>query len=235
MGRPRRSEATRETLLDQGLSMFLSHGYHGTGLSEVLASVRVPKGSFYNYFESKDAFVAAVVERYGERLLGLWDGLLATFQGGPLEALRFAFGLMIQSQAGSGGAGCLVGNLAGEIASSSEPARAAMSRVMTGWSDRVTKLVGEAQAAGTVRDDRPARELADLLLDAWEGGQLRAKIERSRAPLERAVALVLDDLFLPRRARDEPSPRPARAPAAARTSKTTGLLSHPRPPPRRRP
>ena len=40
--------------------MFLSHGYHGTGLSEVLASVHVPKGSFYNYFESKDAFVAAV-------------------------------------------------------------------------------------------------------------------------------------------------------------------------------
>ena len=206
--------------------MFLSHGYHGTGLSAVLASVHVPKGSFYNYFESKDAFVAAVVERYGERLLGLWDGLLATFQGGPLEALRFAFGLMIQSQAGAAGAGCLVGNLAGEIASSSEPARAAMQRVMGGWSDRVTKLVAEAQAAGTVRKDRPARELADLLLDAWEGGQLRAKIERSSAPLERAVALVLGDLFLPQRAHAEAAPTPAARRAATRNSKTTGPLPH---------
>ena len=41
--------------------LLMDQGYHGTGLQELVQRVGVPKGSFYNYFESKEAFRAGVV------------------------------------------------------------------------------------------------------------------------------------------------------------------------------
>ena len=39
-------------------------GYSATGIEEVLRSVDVPKGSFYHYFPSKEAFGAALIDSY---------------------------------------------------------------------------------------------------------------------------------------------------------------------------
>ena len=36
-------------------------GYSGVGLTEILTAAGVPKGSFYHYFASKDAFGEAMV------------------------------------------------------------------------------------------------------------------------------------------------------------------------------
>ncbi|MBM4202039.1 MAG: TetR/AcrR family transcriptional regulator, partial [Gammaproteobacteria bacterium] len=42
-------QLTKEKLLDEGVSLLMEHGYHGTGLQDILQRVGVPKGSFYNY------------------------------------------------------------------------------------------------------------------------------------------------------------------------------------------
>ena len=59
MPRPRRNNNLRDQLLVEGYNAFLHNGYHGTGLKEVLDRLRIPKGSFYNYFESKEAIAFA--------------------------------------------------------------------------------------------------------------------------------------------------------------------------------
>ena len=58
MNRPRRSVQTREALIEAGIEHLSVHGYHGTGIKQILDEVNVPKGSFYNFFASKEAFVA---------------------------------------------------------------------------------------------------------------------------------------------------------------------------------
>src|SRR2546426_9430482 len=68
---------TKATLVDAGLHLMLEKGYHHTGIQEVLQAAGGPKGSFYYYFPSKEAFgreviaqfAAAYVERL-ERWLG---------------------------------------------------------------------------------------------------------------------------------------------------------------------
>ena len=49
-----KKETNKENLLNHGVSMIMEQGYYGTGLQEILDAVKVPKGSFYNYFTSKD-------------------------------------------------------------------------------------------------------------------------------------------------------------------------------------
>lgn len=55
---------TREHLLATGEQLCLQRGFTGMGLSELLKTAEVPKGSFYHYFRSKEAFGVAMLERH---------------------------------------------------------------------------------------------------------------------------------------------------------------------------
>src|ERR1700722_4956768 len=57
---------SREQLLNAGVEALHSKGFNGCGVQEITDAAGVPKGSFYNYFESKEAFSAAVLEHYWE-------------------------------------------------------------------------------------------------------------------------------------------------------------------------
>lgn len=57
-------QTKRENLLNQGVSLLMLQGFHGTGLKEILDAVQIPKGSFYSYFSSKEDFAAASIIHY---------------------------------------------------------------------------------------------------------------------------------------------------------------------------
>jgi TetR/AcrR family transcriptional regulator, transcriptional repressor for nem operon len=199
MARPRQSEATRERLLEAGAAAFLEHGYHGTGIKQVLDRVRVPKGSFYNYFQSKEEFGAEAILHYSRCFVAKLD---AALEGAPdaLEGLRVFFHrLMAEFEEAGYVGGCLVANLGGEL-EGSDVCRQALATAWGGWRDRVRDVLAEAQAEGGVRADVDAGELADTLVEAWEGAVIRMKIERSLEPLERCVGRLLDGYFRPDRA-----------------------------------
>ncbi len=59
---------TREKLIRAGLDLFHRHGIHVVGLDRVLRKAGVTKTTFYNYFESKENFACAVIDRFGEEL-----------------------------------------------------------------------------------------------------------------------------------------------------------------------
>ncbi|MEJ2199603.1 MAG: TetR family transcriptional regulator C-terminal domain-containing protein [Desulfuromonadaceae bacterium] len=197
MARPRRNEHIRELLLEVGLSCFSKQGYHGTGIKEIVETAAVPKGSFYNYFSSKEDFAAEVIRHYAE---GYWNEWAAYFQQGHAEdpgtALRRSFELMIAKHAECEvKTGCIVGNLAAEISETSALCRQAMQAVIEQWRERFAAYVRLAQQQGCIRTDMRAEELADIFCNAWEGSLLRMKIENSTDPLSRCVALMFDKFF----------------------------------------
>ncbi|WP_017325231.1 TetR/AcrR family transcriptional regulator [Synechococcus sp. PCC 7336] len=126
MGRPRRSQNNREKLLNCGANAFIKQGYHGTGIQEVVERVRVPKGSFYNYFESKEGFGAEVIRQYTQQYVTNMDALLSEPNVDALSALKYFFEAEIQRHE-AGREGCLLGNLGAELGESSELCRQALS------------------------------------------------------------------------------------------------------------
>ena len=102
----------RERLLDQGVQMLMSQGYHGTGLKEVLDHVKIPKGSFYNYFGSKEEFAAEAITHYIEPFIQRLSAHLQASQPDGLSALKVYYNELIHELEQSDyKGGCLLGNL----------------------------------------------------------------------------------------------------------------------------
>jgi TetR/AcrR family transcriptional repressor of nem operon len=182
--------------VEEGAAGFLTNGYHGTGIKQVLDAVGVPKGSFYNYFDSKETFGRAVIDHHS---LCVQRNLAETVGSAPdqMVGLRAFFGrLMDEFVAAQYTGGCLIANLGGEL-EGSDVLRESLASAWYTWRDGVAAALRKAQQQGTIRADIDATDLADLLLESWEGAVIRMKIDRSLEPLHKCLHRLLDDYFRP--------------------------------------
>lgn len=195
MSRTAQKEINRENLLNQGVALLMQQGYHGTGLQEILDAVQIPKGSFYNYFGSKENFGAAVIEHYITPYIEQINRYLAQ-DPDALSALERYFNESIaELERTDFKGGCLLGNLIGEIGDSSEVCRVALQTTLNCYRDVLQLGISLAQQQGTLRADKSAREMADLLVNTWQGALLRMKVEQSTAPLTQCCQALLGDFF----------------------------------------
>lgn len=180
-----KTHATRDKLIEIGADLITEQGFNATGINAVLSRAGVPKGSFYHYFPSKEAFGLAVIDAFAEqydiRLAAIFDKAEAS----PLEQLRRYFEVGKEDMLSCDHArGCLIGNLGQELSARSEVFRARLDQVFRAWEHRLVACLVEARSAGEVPDDIDPEALASFIMAGWEGAILRAKTVKSLAPME---------------------------------------------------
>jgi TetR/AcrR family transcriptional repressor of nem operon len=184
----------REQIVEAGLKCLLEKGFNGVGVQEITTSAGVPKGSFYNHFESKEALGAEIIERYGagtRRREILGDRSIP-----PLDRLRRHFEtLNARFAASEFQTGCLLGNFSAELSGQSEMIRAGLGSLYAQWTEDLEGAIAEAQAQGTISTKTKAGDLAAFLLDAYEGALLRARVERNSGPFNRFMQLAFTQIL----------------------------------------
>jgi len=186
----------KEKLLDQGVTLLLEKGYHATGLKQILDTVKIPKGSFYTYFQSKEQFAAEAISHYIEPFILRLSAHLQNPELDGLAALKAYYSELIAEVAQTGfKGGCLLGNLMGEIGDTSPLCRDALLDAVGRYSDLQRTALERGQTQGSVRLDRSAKAMADLMLNGWQGALLRMKVEQSIEPLQSVCRDLLDDYF----------------------------------------
>jgi TetR/AcrR family transcriptional repressor of nem operon len=188
MTRETHFQDTREHLLATGEAVIKSRGYAAVGLAEILAEARVPKGSFYHYFKSKEAFGADMLKRYFERYDADIQALLEREGGTGRERLLDYFQRWAARHEGNGcQQGCFATKLSGEVSDLSEPMRLALAEGMGMIARRLAAGVQAGQADGSLAAALDPEGTADALYSLWIGADLSAKVQRSAAPLHRAL------------------------------------------------
>ncbi|GJI89514.1 MULTISPECIES: TetR/AcrR family transcriptional regulator [Duganella] len=181
----------RDTLLAAGLTAFHHHGYNATSVLDIARIAGVPKGSFYYYFDSKEALGAEVVELYGfsgTRRLVLADPAIA-----PKDRLRRYFTDLNDMFSGKEFVhGCLLGNLSAELGDSSPLIRSRLAAVYEAWTGDIAAAIRAGQADGSIKSAFAADDLAIAILDAWEGAVLRARVAKDRRALDVFLAVGLE-------------------------------------------
>ena len=194
---PKRSH--RDNLLDAGRKVMFERGYRGAGIRDIASEAAAPQGSFTNHFRSKEAFASEVLDRYFDYLREIMQATLGDRSLSPRSRIRRYFDVITgKLEAEKWALGCLIGNFSLEISTDSEPLRAHLSRIFAEWREPFAACIAEAQAAGEIADDFPARDLADFLLAGWHGAMLRMKVDRSSTPLEQFKSIAFAT-FLARR------------------------------------
>ncbi|WP_417349457.1 TetR family transcriptional regulator C-terminal domain-containing protein [Ferrimonas sp.] len=192
MARPRRSDHNRQPLLEAGISLLSEQGYHGTGLKQILDRVKIPKGSFYHYFDSKEQFAAEVISHYIDQYLQQLKQATDLPERAPMDRLLAAIDMSLARLEQEGMTkGCMLGNLTAEIGGQSELCTQVMLQGWTLWQGWLTQQFEEAQQRKEVRQDLTAEQMARLFWDRWQGGLLHVKLKGSTEELRNDMELML--------------------------------------------
>ena len=193
------SAELRQHILDVAKPLILGKGFTAVGLTELLAAARIPKGSFYYYFESKEAFGDALLESYFSAHLAHLDDLLG-HSGTPAKRLMDYWQYWLSTQSGNDpDARCLAVKLSAEVCDLSESMRATLERGTQGIIQRLTHCIEAGKADGSLPVTQDSKILATTLYQTWLGASLLAKIARDRGPLDIAMASTRQLLNLPDR------------------------------------
>jgi TetR/AcrR family transcriptional repressor of nem operon len=187
---------TREHLLKIGLKQLRATGYTATGVKEVLDLAHVPKGSFYHYFPSKEAFVSELFKRYasgeGERA----QRLLGDVSIPPLKRLRTYFEELISVYGQPGeAAGCLIGAMSLEIADHIPKLQAQLQAMYAGWQGGIADVLRQAIKRGDLAKSSKPDAVAEFILNSYEGALVRMKAEQNARPLQNFLHFIFNVLL----------------------------------------
>ena len=175
---------TRAELIRSGLEQLTESGFVGSGIDPILKKVGVPKGSFYHYFSSKEAFGLAVLVRYADYFAQKLDRYLLDESHPPLQRLaNFVESASRGIERYEFKRGCLVGNLGQEADQLPESFGPKLIAIFGDWQERVVLCLRTAQATGDLAGSADAEMLADCFWVGWEGAVSRARLVQSAQPL----------------------------------------------------
>ena len=193
------SETTdvRENIIAVGQRLIGAKGFSAVGLNEILSEAGVPKGSFYHYFGSKDAFGVVLLESYFEEYLHDLDQTLA--QPGLNMAQRLMNYLRIwqETQSFYNCQGkCLAVKLGAEVADMSEAMRASLNRGTAGIVSRLASAIETGVTELSLSIEGKPQTVAQSLYQLWLGASIMVKIVRNMQPFEMAMATTQQILHL---------------------------------------
>ena len=180
----------REKIIEAAMDLFHAGGFNAIGVQDIVDAAGVPKGSFYNHFESKAALALAVVDRYlaATDTASLRDAGLA-----PVERIRRHFEeLAAAAELHHFTRGCLVGNFATELSCQCADMKHRLDDGFAAWLERLAAVLAEARPEAGVGW---ARARAAAIIHAWEGAIMHAKVTGGRAPLDVFFATSLPALI----------------------------------------
>lgn len=191
------SSEVRANILAVGQRIMSGKGFSAVGLNEILTEAKVPKGSFYHYFDSKDAFGEALLSSYFEDYLADLDRVMS--QPGPTMAQRLLnyFDAWRANQSFLDCQGkCLAVKLAAEVADLSEAMRAVLNQGTSAIIARLTDALERGVEEGSLAVDGSARQVAESLYQLWLGASVMVKIVRDTGPFDSAMAVTRQMLHL---------------------------------------
>jgi AcrR family transcriptional regulator len=155
--RERRSAELRERLFRSALSLFASKGYAETTVEDITEAADVGKGTFFNYFPSKEHILMA----FGEMQLARLEAVISEAEQSDLpmrEVMRRLVMRMTEEPIRNPAIvrALLQANL------SSVPVRGEMVRIHDRNRALLGRLIRHGQERGEIRNDLPAEEIGQV-------------------------------------------------------------------------
>jgi TetR/AcrR family transcriptional repressor of nem operon len=195
-GRDGMQSDTRDKIIETGADIIHRKGFNHTGIQEILNAANVPKGSFYNYFKSKDDFGLQIIDYFSAHFKRIARETLEDTRVSPLSriyAFLTAFMEYFESQNYAGG--CPIGNLAQEMGDLSPVFREKLGEAVDMMVDAYKQVLTAAQNDGKISKNLDIQDTAGFIVAGWHGAIIQMKLTQSLAPLKNHRRFVFDHIL----------------------------------------
>lgn len=182
----------RQRVLQVAKEIISRKGFSAVGLNEILSAAGIPKGSFYHYFSSKEAFGTAMLEDYFVHYCGDMDQRLSAHPC-AVQAMTdyWENWLSVDTSGVPKGYQCLAVKLGAEVSDLSESMREVLDRGTTQVIQRLAaQLELMAEQGNFAMPPEGSIRFATALYQLWLGASLMGKISLTPDPLESALTLT---------------------------------------------
>ncbi len=157
---------------------------------------KVPKGSFYTYFKSKEDFGIEIIRWHSATFWQKWNEIIDPHATDPLAAVQDCFNAMLADHKDSSvDTFSVVAHVAAEVCESSVECRIMMKSLIGQWNVTLADYIQKAQDLKIARNDIDAGQMAASFWDAWQGSILRVKIEDNLEPVTQCLDLYFGHLM----------------------------------------
>jgi TetR/AcrR family transcriptional repressor of nem operon len=186
---------TKDVLIRRGIELLTERGMNAMSLDDLMKPIQIPKGSFYHYFENKEAFILEVLDAYETYFVKRLNKFLSQPDLKPLEKLQnFVKDAGEKLQKYDFKRGCILGNLGQEVSYLAPEIIARIESIFQVWQTIVSDCLREFYFQYSLVD---CNEVAYQFWIGWEGAVLRARLTKSTSPLEaffRLFSLAVEQL-----------------------------------------
>ena len=192
-----KSKNKKIAIIQKSIKVMHLKGYNATGVQELVNAARIPKGSFYNYFKSKEDFAIEALKYFANRFQETFERNLNDKSISPIKRLDRLFDQLIEwfTDEFKFKSGCFAGNLCQEMGDVNKPIGKAVENLFIGTAGRFKDCLQEAQQAGEIDRSIDAGKIADAIWNSWEGALMRMKTSKSAKPLENFKYMVFNILL----------------------------------------
>ena len=184
---------TRDRIIETGAEIIHRKGFNHTGIQEILNAASVPKGSFYNYFKSKQDFGLQIIDHFLAHFRRIAEDTLEDTRVSPLNRIyRFLTAFMEYFESQNYTGGCPIGNLAQEMGDLNPAFRQKLCEAIDMMIDAYCRVLTAAQNDGKIMKSLDIRETAGFIVAGWHGAIIQMKLTRSLAPLKNHRKFVFD-------------------------------------------
>jgi len=174
----------KEGVVLNGMYYLWKMGYHASGINDILSSCDIPKGSFYNLFESKEDFCIEALDLYCNIMHTSMEEYLHDKSFVPFERLKNFYMNQIEQSFDEGQIrGCFMCNLSLEMGSYSKKIRKELTQHLNTNLILLEKCFNEAEHKGMLNELISPLQAAELMQNNWFGALLRTKATGKVEPM----------------------------------------------------
>lgn len=186
-------EDKKQKLIAVGAEIMHLKGYNDTGVQEILDKAGLPKGSFYNFFKSKEEFGLQVIDYFMSVYGNVFKMFFEDASRPPLERMRLLNRWFIDFfKSKDYTLGCPIGNFAQEMGDTSPAFQEKIKSSLDIMVGQFAMVLREARESGQISQTLDIDKTARFILSSWEGALMHMKAVKSTEPLEIHAEIIFD-------------------------------------------
>jgi TetR/AcrR family transcriptional repressor of nem operon len=180
---------SKEKIITAAEELFWLKGYKNTSVTDILEKAEVSKGSFFHFFPDKKALFLEVIDYfYAKEMIPLFEKHFKSNKNPKQQILDFCENINISYQKYQFYGGCLLGNMALELADIDEVFREKLDEIFENWKQELIKVLEK------IETKKSADEIADYIIWGIEGLTLTGKVHKTKVKNQSEFEIFKDVL-----------------------------------------